>query len=160
MRPDIFQHHDIREFLQEHFAYLKMQDPQFSLRNLAVRAGLSVGILPDIMSRKVTLTAKALEKIVPFLEIPKNEIVFLNWLRELSEGHTHEERAHAYKNIRRHGRYSHAQKKELESYQYLSKWYYPVIREMANWPDFQLEAKWVRARLGGFTFRESRRHRK
>jgi uncharacterized protein (TIGR02147 family) len=148
-RPDIFHYHDIRQYLHAQIDYLKHCDPEFSLRQLAGNAKISVGLLPAILSRKATLTAKALKKLIPHLGIPQNEITFLTYLRELSESSSQKDRVRAFKFIRRFGRFSESQRSELESYRYLTKWYYPIIRELATWPDFKLEAKWIRAQLNG-----------
>jgi uncharacterized protein (TIGR02147 family) len=149
MRPDIFRYHDMRAYLATLFVYLREVDPQFSLRHLAEKSGVSLGLLSGVIANKITLTEKALHKISPHLGLPQNEVIFFGWLRALSESSKNEERVRAFNNIRRHGRFSEAQKKELDAYRYLTKWYYPVVRELALWPEFQLDAKWVRDRLNG-----------
>ncbi|MGE0761837.1 MAG: TIGR02147 family protein [Bdellovibrionales bacterium] len=149
VRPDVFSYHDIHQFLTDHFDYARMADRHFSLRKLAERADLSTGLLPGILARKITLSKQTLSKLSEHLDLSKPELQFLEWLRQLSESPTLEEKHRAYKNICRYQKFQKKNRTEIEVHHYLQKWYYPVIRELVKLPTFQLSPEWIRKQLGG-----------
>ncbi len=146
-RPEVYTYHDIHQFLLEYFEYLRKLNSHFSLRKLALSAGFSSGLLPSILARRVVLSKQTLDKIAPFIDLSKPELRFLEWLRQLSESPSQDDRLKAYQNICRHGKYKGKNQGSIETYKYLKHWYYPVIRELANLPDFEFDAKWIRKQL-------------
>lgn len=148
-RPDVFTYHDIHDFLKDHVEFLKSKEPSFSLRQLALISGLSSGLLPSIFARRTTLSQATLDKLAPHLQLSKPELKFLEWLRQLSEAPTKEEKLKAYRNIRRFGDYQGHNAETIESHQYLHKWYYAVIRELVKLPEFKFDPKWVQKKLNG-----------
>ena len=148
-RPDIFRYHDYRKFMSDWFTLSKSRQADFSLRSLAKKAQLSCAYLPLVLAGARSLSAKALEKLVPFLGLKTREAQYLNMLRLLSEGETQEARLAAFEQIKKIGSYQQLNPKEIEAYQYLNDWCFVAIREMAAVKGFKADAKWIHARLRG-----------
>jgi uncharacterized protein (TIGR02147 family) len=146
-RPDIYTFHDYRTFLKVWFEYLRAYNPDFSLRDLARRAKVSAGYIPLIMSASRKFSRKALQNIVPLLDLNPSEQSYFKLLVELGESESFDTRLAALQRLQRFRDYQQLNPKELEVYRYLSKWYYVAIREMVAIPGFQLDAKWIQKRL-------------
>ncbi|MGE0615355.1 MAG: TIGR02147 family protein [Bacteriovoracia bacterium] len=145
-RPDIHQYHDHRAFLRDWFAFKKTQDGT-SVREFARRAKFSEGFLPLVMNGKRALTDDVARQLLRHMDLNESETSFFQSLRQLSEKNPTEDRQRAYRKLQRFGIYRRHNPKEFEAYRYLSRWYYVVIREMAGFAHFQLEARWIQARL-------------
>lgn len=59
--------------LKKNFESLRAKNPRFSLRAFAKKAGVSIGTLSEVMSRKLKLSAARMEKIVGDLNLPERE---------------------------------------------------------------------------------------
>lgn len=140
--PSPYGHHDYREFLS---AWLAARS--ISLRSLARKAGLATGYLPMVLSGKRPLTRQALAKILPWLELGKDEAAFLEALLTLGESDSHEERAEALRRMRRHPEYARRNPRDSDAYEYLRQWTTVAIRELAGAPGFRADARWIRRRL-------------
>ncbi|MCM2276450.1 MAG: TIGR02147 family protein [Oligoflexia bacterium] len=148
-RPDIFRYHDYREFLKDWFDFLKKMQPGFSLRMLAQQAELASGYLPMVLSGKRPLSAKALAKLALVLGFPKAERSYLEALVSLGTSDSQDARLEALERMKRFQSYRKLNPKEIEVYQYLTRWHYVAIREMAALPEFKADAAWIRERLKG-----------
>lgn len=146
-RPDIFSFHDYQLFLVEYIRFLKSEKKGFSLRKLALQSGLSSKYLPMVLSGQRPLSQDALKKMMPFLDLIANEVSFLEALHVLGTTSFQEERIEALNRMKRFHQFQKYHQHESEAYEYLTKWYYYTIRELASDPEFQLEARWIQSRL-------------
>jgi uncharacterized protein (TIGR02147 family) len=146
-KPIIFKYHNYREFLRDWLGYLKSNQSQLSLRNLARRSGISVSLISMIIKGERSMTTKQFEKISPFLKLDASEQSYLKQLILLIDGKSAEEKGNALKKLQRFQSYQTLHSEELEVHQYLSKWYYVVLREMINLSNFKKDANWVRTKL-------------
>jgi uncharacterized protein (TIGR02147 family) len=146
-RPSPYQFHDVREYLKEIFKYKKSEISSFSLRGFGLGAGLSSAHLTLIMSGRRSLTADVLEKLLPSLGVADHEAVYIRSLRDLSEATTQKDRLVALKKVQRSLNYREQAPAEFETYQYLSKWYLPAMRELAVADGFKPDPKWIQKRL-------------
>lgn len=53
----------------------------------------------------------------------------------------------AFERISSRRRFRDARRLDHSMFEYLSRWYYPAIREMAARPDFEADAEWIAGRL-------------
>lgn len=146
-RPDIFAHHDYREFLNSWFSYLKKLDEGHTLRAISRTVDLSPGYLPLVLSGQRSLTSKSLKKLMPFLKLRRNEQSFLKLLVDLGEARSQEGRSYALKQIQRFNSYKNKNSQELEVHRYLSKWHLVAIRELVSVSGSQWNAKWIQTKL-------------
>jgi uncharacterized protein (TIGR02147 family) len=145
--PEIYSYHDHLEFLRDWLAYRKASQPGFSTRSLARDAGLSPGYLPLVLAGKRVLSHKALTRLGPHLGLSKNERSYLDALVTLGTTDSQPARLEALEKMKRFGAYQRSNPRELETYRYLTHWYYVAIREMALLPDFEPTPEWIQPRL-------------
>lgn len=148
-KPNIQEYHDYLEFLKDWVEYQKNVDREFSLRKVAKEAKMASGYLSMCFNRKRTLSEKAYQKIKPLLRITGKEERYLDLLRVVAESEDAKSRVNALTNLQKLKDYKQTNRSELEVHQYLSKWYYVVIREMVNMPEFNGQEEWIQERLRG-----------
>ncbi|MEZ4873403.1 MAG: TIGR02147 family protein [Bdellovibrionales bacterium] len=146
-RPNVFEYHDYREFLNDLLAYLKASRFNLSKRDVAKSSGVASGYLPMVLNRKRNLSVKAVDKFKKALRLNDQEISYLKLLLTLSDSNDQDERLKAVKRMQTFKEYKRNNAKELEVYKYLTHWEYVAIREMSALSDFVLDAKWIQKRL-------------
>jgi uncharacterized protein (TIGR02147 family) len=134
-------------FLRDWLAFRKASQPGFSYRLLAKQAGLASGYLPMVLGGKRPLSGTAQAKLLPFLKLSRSEQSFFENMVTLGTSDSHEARINALERMRRFPKFQKENKDDAESYQYLTHWFYVVIREMANLPDFKADPDWIQSRL-------------
>lgn len=146
--PSVYDYIDYRAFLRDHFAASKKLLPQYSFRYFARRAGLSSSnFLKLVMDGKRNLGPSALEGFVKALKLDDSDTAFFRDLVALAQAETVAERNRAFERVSANLRFRRARRLEGPLFKYLSRWYYPAIRELAARADFREDAKWVAAQL-------------
>src|SRR5690242_2332286 len=97
---DLFDYHDYRDYLKEWFQ-LSREIYGLSLRDVAEKCGLATGYMPMVLTGKRNLSAKALSKLLPLLQLNQNEVRYLNLLMDLSDSSDSEERLHVFSEIKK-----------------------------------------------------------
>jgi uncharacterized protein (TIGR02147 family) len=146
-RIDITDFHDYREFLTRWFEFLRNSTSGFSMRTLSRAAGLSSGYLTLVLQRKRNLSEKSLCALLDHLHLRAHEREYLLRLHRLTDADTQAERLQALKDIQSARVSRGKDPKEFEAYKYLTKWQHVAIREMALFPDFKADARWIQKRL-------------
>lgn len=146
-RPDIFAYHDHLAFLKDWVAYLKATQSRFSLRSLAKAAGLASGYLPMVLNGTRPISAAALAKMIPHLNLNANEQSFLDCLLVLGTSDSHDARVMALERMKKFSQFRSHNERETAAYQYLTHWYYVAIREMATLKGFKDDPEWIQEQL-------------
>jgi uncharacterized protein (TIGR02147 family) len=146
-RPDVYRYHDYRAFLKDWIAYRKTVRAGYSMRTLATEAKLASGYLPPVLSGARDLSMKALLKILPILGLNRPEQNYLESLVRLQISDSQEGRIAAVARMRRSSAYQRRNPNEAELFEYMSRWQYIAIREMAALPGFKADPDWIRSRL-------------
>jgi len=146
-KVDIFAYHDAREFLNSWVNHHKAHDKSFSLRKLSQEAQLSHGLLALILSKKRGLSSKTVESLIEIMKLSDSEASYFRLIRILSESKNRDDVEDAYRRVQRFQSYRIRHPREFETYRYISHWYYPIIREMISLDHFELDPKWIQARL-------------
>jgi uncharacterized protein (TIGR02147 family) len=146
-RPQIFIYKNYKDFLRDYLHYLKLTDPNYSTRKFAHDAKISLGYLSTILNSEQHITQKAVEKILPCLKLTKIEASYFKILCTISESSSQDDRMKAVAKLKRFGKFTALNPEESLVSEYMSKWYYVAIREMANQPGFQANAIWIQEQL-------------
>ncbi|MGE4107457.1 MAG: TIGR02147 family protein [Bacteriovoracia bacterium] len=146
-RPDIHQYNDPVAFLKDWLAFQRGAQPKFSQRALAKSAGLTPAHLPLVIKGARSLTQKALEKLIPLMDLSPAEANFFRSLRTITKSRDTKARREAFQTIQNFATYRRLNPKEFEVYRYLSRWFYVAIREMSGMSHFQLDPEWIQKRL-------------
>ena len=145
---DIFTYLDYRAFLQDSFEELKVTHKSFSHRAFARMAGFSSSNFPMlVMQGKRNLSTEGIHKVAKGLKLKKSESEFFEHLVRFEQAGSDSERNFYYSRIASNRRYVSARPLEKEQFDYYSKWYIPVIREMLLLKDFKEDPKWIAQRL-------------
>ncbi|MFZ8934553.1 MAG: TIGR02147 family protein [Bacteriovoracaceae bacterium] len=139
---NLFKYHDYREFLSD---YIKKD--KTSLRKLSRDLELSPSYLSMIISGSRNINDNHINHLAQKLNFSEQERTYFQNLVELSDSKDIQKRKIAYKKMGRFKKYQERNPKEIETYQYLEKWYYVAIREMTFLKDFKADPKWIQRKL-------------
>lgn len=147
-KPDLYKYLDYRAFLRDWFQFKKRSNPRFSHRAFARRTGQkSPSTLSDVMEGRRNLTPATMEAFCTALGFNAEEEGFFILLVHLDRAKDNEERNRVYERISATRRFKEARRIEGEGFRYLSHWYYPAIRELAQCVQFQRDPKWIASNL-------------
>lgn len=146
--PSVYEYVDYRHFLRDHYAASKAEKPQYSFRYFARRAGLSSSnFLKLVMDGKRNLGTTTIPKFTKALKLDSDEAAFFADLVALDQAETVTERNRAFERVAANRRFRQARRLEGPLFKYLSRWYYPAVRELAGRPDFVDDPRWVAQQL-------------
>lgn len=140
----VFEYDNYRVFLKDKFAALKAADKKFSFRFFARLAGFnSHNTLWNVIDGRTNLSEASIEKICTALKLRQDESAHFKNLVMLNQAKTSELRAKFSQLILRSKAYRKAHPLKESQLNYYSQWYYVVIREMVNLPNFKEDPKWI-----------------
>lgn len=146
--PSVYSYTDYRAFLREHFAASKATKSFWSHRYFARKAGLSSSnFLKLVMDGKRNLGTQAVGQFAKALLLGEQEAAFFADLVTLSQADTVAERNRAFERVASNRRFRSARRLEGPLFEYLTHWYYPVVRELAARSDFAADPKWIREHM-------------
>lgn len=145
---DIFTYLDYRAYLKDVFQEMKDARASFSHRAFARMAGFaSSNFVMLVMQGKRNLSSTGIQKVAKGLKLKKAEAEFFENLVRFNQAKTDSEKNFYYERIASNRRYAQAKPLEKGEFEYYSKWYIPVIREMVLMDDFRDDPSWIAARL-------------
>ena len=128
----LFDYDDFRKFLQDYFEEQKKMRAVFSHRFFAAKAGFSSSsYCLNVIRGRFNLTPKSIEKISKAMDFEPLQKEYFEALVQYNQAQQVDERDQAWKQIlqiRKQIEFTHITTREQA---YFSKWYYPVIRELA-----------------------------
>lgn len=147
-QPDLYTYLDYRAYLRDYYEAAKENTTYMSFRYLSHRAGFkSPNYVKLVMDGDRNLSTKGAGQVARALGL-KNEArrFFLDLVR-FGQSSDVRERNDAFERIGASQRFRQARRLEQEVFEYLSKWYYPVIREMTARQDFSEDPAWIANQL-------------
>ncbi len=133
----IYEYDNYRFFLRDYFKEQKRLKSIFSHRYFAKRAGFSSSsFCSHIIDGKRQLTENSLKKILKGLGIRGRRATYFHNLVMYNQAVTVEERELYFRKLDRIRKNTEFYTVKKKQYAYYDKWYYPVIRELAvygNW---------------------------
>lgn len=145
--PNVFVYHDYRAFLKDQFKFWKDQKSKWSLRRLALAAQVSAPFLSMVLKGHKHVPATLLEKIIVIIGMRDDEAEYLRLLAIVADTDDPQKRIEAFGKVQSFRSYRTQNPKETEVFQYMTKWYYVAIRELAVFPDFKLDPHWIQEKL-------------
>ena len=142
----LFDYDDFRKFMQDYFDEQKKQRAVFSHRFFAAKAGFSSSsYCLNVIRGRFNLTPKSIEKISKAMDFEPLQKAYFEALVQYNQAQQVDERDQAWEQIlqiRKQIEFTHITTREQA---YFSKWYYPVVRELAvesDWNgDFRVLAR-------------------
>lgn len=128
----LYDYDDFRKFLNDYFEEQKKLRAAFSHRFFAAKAGFSSSsYCLNVIRGRFNLTPKSIEKIAKAMDFEPLQKDYFEALVQYNQAEQVEKRESAWEKIvqiRKRIEFTHITTREQA---YFSKWYYPVIRELA-----------------------------
>ncbi|MCB9686848.1 MAG: TIGR02147 family protein [Alphaproteobacteria bacterium] len=146
--PSPYDYLDHRRYLADWFRAKKEANPNFSHRVFARRAEQkNPSLLHHVIEGRRNLTERTLESFVKALSLRAGEAQFFRLLVELDQAKTPEARNDVWERISATRRFREARRIERSSFEYLSNWVVPTVRELARRRDFRPDPEWIAEQL-------------
>lgn len=133
--PQIINYLDYKDYLRDKFSYTSYKDKKHSIRWLAKKAGInSPQLISMVVNGKRKLSKEMASSLSFALELSDEEEEYLFLLIDLQDSKIGDHREEILQRIRSQfhgGLFKNLGRDDIE---YLSKWYYPVIRESVGLP--------------------------
>lgn len=147
-QPDLFSYLNFRDYLRAYYEAGKESTHYMSFRYLSQRAGFkSPNYVKLVMDGKRNLSTKGALQVAHALGLRGESERFFADLVCFNQSDDVKERNEAFERIGASQRFRTARRLDQEFFDYLSRWYYPAIREMVARCDFQEDAEWIGAQL-------------
>jgi uncharacterized protein (TIGR02147 family) len=131
-RPVVFEYLDYRIFLRDFINFHKKHVRGFTHRTLAQKAGVSAGILSDILSGRQNLTLPVAQRYAKAFELRERERQYLSCLILFNNASTNDEKNSRYAELTKARGRSSAVFLDTKQYEYFSRWYHAVVRELIH----------------------------
>lgn len=144
----VFDYKDYRKFLNDWYVNRKQKNKAFSYRSFAKKAGFKTSnFLMLVIQAKRNLTQNSLTKMIKGLDLNKQEQEFFSNLVFYNQAKTNDDKNRYYQNLIQSRKFNELKPIEKQSYEYYSKWYHPVIRELVCSQEFDGTMEWISSRL-------------
>lgn len=146
--PNVFEYLDYREYLRDYYEAGKENLSAFSYRYLARLAGFSSpNFFKLVMDGDRNLSAVSIDKFSTALKLDSEEKRFFEDLVTFNQATSAEKKNEAFEQLAASQRFRRARRIDSSMFEYLSRWYHPVICELAAREDFVEDAEWISDKL-------------
>ncbi len=146
--PDIYEYLDYREFLTAYYQAGKAHSHVMSFRYLSRRGGFgSPNYYKLVMDGERSPSTKSALKFAKALDLDEDETEFFLEMVAFNHAETDDERNASLEKLTSSQRFRNARRIDASMFDYLSRWYHPVIREMVGRSDFREDPAWVASQL-------------
>lgn len=159
LQVSVFDYLDYRSFLRDAYADLKQRQRGFSYRWFSRRAGMSSpNFLKLVMDGQRNLSPQSTEKFAEALGLNGKESAFFRDLVGFDQASTAAEKNRFFERIGAHRRQRAVRALDRRAFEYLSRWYYPAVRELVSCQGFREDPEWIaRQMVPSITASEARR---
>lgn len=145
---NVYEFLDYREFLRAAYDDLKQRQRGFSYRWFARRAGMSSpNFLKLVIEGSRNLTAQSAEQFAGALGLNTRETEFFRELVAFNQAATAAEKNAHFARIASYRSHKSVKRLEHNTFEYLSHWYYPAIRELVSCHGFHEDPEWIARQL-------------
>jgi uncharacterized protein (TIGR02147 family) len=145
--PNVFEYQNFRNYLKDYYNEEKAKKKYFSYRYFSEKAGVHTpSFLYYVIENKRNLTKSSIIKISQAIGHSREEADYFENLVFFNQADTINEKTHYYSRLIEVRRPIAAQKIESERFEYYSKWYHSVVREVVTFFNFKDDF----TRLGSF----------
>jgi uncharacterized protein (TIGR02147 family) len=145
---NVFEYDDFRAFLRDWYDNSKRLNRNFSHRAFAMRAGLnSTNFFMLVMQGKRNLTEESIKKISLGLKLNKQENDFFRNLVFFNQAKSPDDKSFYYRRLLQSRKYRQLKPIEKDRFEYYSKWYHPVVRELVSAKNFDGTPEWIASHI-------------
>jgi len=147
-KPDIFEYLSYRDYLKAYYEAAKANNNAFSYRYFSRRAGYSSpNFLKLVMDGQRNLSNDSIDRFAKALKLTGAEHRFFRALVHFDQADTAAKKNQAFEDVAASRRFRKARRLDRAYFDYLSRWYYPAIREMVARADFVEDPDWIAGQL-------------
>ena len=148
----IFEYDNYRAFLKDYFSLMKKKKAFFTLKYFAKKAGFnSASFCMYVIDGRRNLSYKSIPKMIKGLELRGKRATYFENLVLMNQATSIEERERHYSTIEKLRKSTKYYKINKKQFAYFEEWYYPVIRELVAFSDWNEDyaklAKMVRPEI-------------
>ncbi len=148
--PSVYNYTDFRQFLLDYYELRKKQEGSYSYRAFATEVGCnSPNLMFLIVSGKRNLTKTNIPKVAALIGMGKREQHYFDALVSFNQAKTDSGKDYYFQLLNRLKGHRITALIAGEQFEYISLWYYPVIREMVLLEEFEERPEWIAAHLKG-----------
>lgn len=141
---NVYNYLDYRTLLRDMFEFRKKANKNFSYRFFARKAGFSSpNFIKLVIDGLRNVTKESISKIAIGFELNKGEREFFENMVYMNQADSHEEKNFFYRKMTACRGYAKIHRMDKNMYEYYSKWYYPVVREVLVFGDRKMTAAQV-----------------
>lgn len=146
----IYHYTDYRQFLHDTFLHLKRTRYRFSYRALSAQLGFSApNFIKLVIDGKRNIGKESIEKITSGLGLNKKEAEYFSYLVFFLQAKEPVEKNYYFGLIASMRSRSSTTLLQADQFEYLNRWYHPVIREITNGCTTPLDFEYLSQQLGG-----------
>lgn len=143
-RPNVYIYESHRQFISDYLDFLKLNKRAFSIRSFTKRAGFSSpSFFQSIIQGRRNLSKESSFKIGRAFGLNKEEQKFFDLLVEFAQAESPEEAKLVYERLVKNRNFQKYQPIRKAQYNYFSKWYFPIIRELVALEGFKEDYEWI-----------------
>ena len=147
-KPNIFDYTEYRKYLKAYYAAAKQHSRGFSYRAFSKRGGFtSPNFLKLVIDGTRNIGPKSVGRFAKALAMDPAETRFFRNLVAFNQAKTPDAKNQAFARVAATRRFRAAREIDADLFAYLSKWYYPAIRELIASQDFREDSAWIAAQL-------------
>lgn len=155
LKPILIDYSDYHHYLRDFYDFKKRQNRHFSFRKFAELANIkSSNYLMLVMNKRRNLLPEKAKDVARAMKLSKYESDLFIALVKLEKVKSAEERAQIEKEQRIATKKILSKDLPATKAEYLSVWYFSLVRELAFLPDFEPQAKWISKKLDGLITEE------
>jgi uncharacterized protein (TIGR02147 family) len=145
--PMILKYVDYRDFLTDYVEAGRKRDRSFTHRSFAESAGVSVGLLSDILAGRQNLTPETMHKYARAMDLSKRDIDYFEAMVRFNNTTDKAEKNRWFDRMARFRGRSKVTWLTAAQYEYFSHWYTPVLREFVDGKPATLAPKEIAAAI-------------
>jgi uncharacterized protein (TIGR02147 family) len=131
--PDIFAYTDYRKYMKDFFLYMKSEKPFFSYQYFAEKAGFKAkSFVHKVIKGERALSNNSVFTIARALNLKGKEIAFFEAMVHFNDSSTASEREYYFTRMQQVDPKNDGIRLHQNQYEYFSKWYHAVIRELVT----------------------------
>lgn len=144
----LYAYTDYRAYLRDAYQAAKQANAACSYRYFARRAGFaSPNFLQLVIEGKRNLSQESIYRFANAFKLRRRERQFFEVLVHFNQAKDPEQQNLYYQRLLEFPEYCQAVTLAQEQYEFLTRWYYPVIQDLTTLPQFREDPEWIAKRL-------------
>ncbi len=147
---NLYQFSDYREFIRAYYESQKNSRIGFSFRAFAKKAGFSSpNFIKLVMEGQKNLSLDSIHKLAKAMDLNESSQKYFEEIVLFSQAKSFKEKTEHLKNLDAFHEKNNPGALSEDDYDYLKYWYYPVVRELVDLPQFKEDPKYLESMFKG-----------